>query len=274
MKDFSFFAVKEFNEVSTQNEIHLEELQLAGYTIVENVLDEEELNEMRLKLDTIYEQQVDELGNEYLLEKINDSNFARCLLAYDEVFLTKIAANKRVLRIIKQVLGDCFTLMLQNGILNKPSQQKIQNACAYHRDLNYQHFTSSRPLSVSALFCIDDFSEETGGTCILPYTHKIEKCPSPHFIEKNEKVVTAKAGSVLIFDSMMYHRAGRNTSKNVRRAINNMYVLPFLKQQISFPSILKGKYADNKFYKQLLGYDSEPACDVTCFRKKRILRVP
>ena len=274
MKDLTFFAIREFVETSTDIEKHVEELYLNGYTILENVLDEKDLDIARRKIDVIYQRQINELGDEHLLEKIKDSNFARCLLAYDKFFLTKVAANKRVIEIINKALGDYYVLMLQNAIINQPYSYQNSNACAFHRDLNYQHFTSSRPLSISALFCIDHFTEKTGATCILPYTHKTEKCPSEHYIQNNEKVVTATAGSVIIFDSMMYHRAGRNTSDNVRRAINNMYVLPFIKQQISLPAILNGRYSDNAFYKQLLGYDSEPEKDVISFRRKRLMRVP
>jgi ectoine hydroxylase-related dioxygenase (phytanoyl-CoA dioxygenase family) len=275
MKDLTFFAIREFAEASTDIEKHVEQLHLDGYTILENVLDEKDLAIARLKIDKIYKRQIDEVGDEHLLEKIKDSNLARCLLAYDEFFLSKVAANKRVIQIINNALGEFYTLMLQNAIINKPYPEHYSsNACAFHRDLNYQHFTSSRPLSISALFCIDDFTKKTGGTCVLPYTHKSEKCPSEYYIQKNEKVVNAKAGSVIIFDSMMYHRAGRNTSDNVRRAINNMYVLPFIKQQISLPTFLKGKYAENPFYKQLLGYDCEPEKDVISFRRKRLMKVP
>jgi ectoine hydroxylase-related dioxygenase (phytanoyl-CoA dioxygenase family) len=275
MKDFTFFAVKEFVEVSNETEQHVEELFLDGYTVVENVLDEEDVALARKKIDKIYQQQIDELGgDESVLGKIKDSNFARCLLAYDDFFLTEIAANKKVLQIINSALGDYYILMLQNAILNKPYRQQTSNACAFHRDLNYQHFTSSRPLSISALFCIDDFTEENGATRVLPYTHKLEKCPSESYIEKHQKPVMGKAGSVIIFDSMMYHCAGKNTSDEVRRAVNNMYVLPFIKQQISIPAMLNGRFSDHPFYKRFLGYESEAETDVLSFRQKRIERVP
>lgn len=274
MKDFSFFAVREFAEASTDLDCHVEQLRLDGYMVLENVLNECELNFARKQIDFIYRQQIDEVGDEQVLEKIRDKNFARCLLAYNEFFLTRVAANERVLEVVNRILGEHYILMLQNGILNKPYPNQNSNACAFHRDLNYQHFTSSRPLSVSALFCIDNFTEKTGATCVVPYTHKSEKCPSEYYIRKNQKSIDAKAGSVIIFDSMMYHRAGKNTSGNVRRAVNNMYVLPFIKQQISLPVFLNGRYAENPFYKKLLGYDSEPDTDVVSFRLKRIMRVP
>ena len=35
---------------------------------------------------------------------------------------------------------------------------------AFHRDLPYQHFTSSRPIAINALFCADEFTNENGAT--------------------------------------------------------------------------------------------------------------
>jgi ectoine hydroxylase-related dioxygenase (phytanoyl-CoA dioxygenase family) len=160
--------------------------------------------------------------------------------------------------------------MLQNGILNYPAKGTQQNAGAWHRDLNYQHFTSSRPLSISALFCIDPFSEATGGTQVLPASHRTEKFPSPDYVRSHEVTVTAPAGSVLIFDSMVFHRGGLNTSPSVRRAINHMYTLPLIKPQISFPRALKGKFREDPFLRKFLGYESEPGENVAQWRQTKL----
>ncbi len=273
MNEFSLFGVKELHVVASEIDRRVEELRIQGYTVISNVLRDDELVSIRKKIDEIYQLQVQEMNGEENLERINDSNNARCLLAYDDIFLTRVAGNPLVLEVVKAVLGEYFILMLQNGVVNMPLQAKKPNAWAYHRDLNYQHFTSSRPLSISALFCIDDFSEETGGTYVLPFTHKFESCPSVEYIKQHETAMSAKAGSVIVFDSMMYHRSGKNSSPNVRRAINNMYVLPFMKQQINIPAMLNGKFSDNPHWAQFLGYDSESDLSVKKFRQKRLDRI-
>src|SRR5690242_17949112 len=116
MNNFSLFGVKEINLVKTPVDKHLEELRILGYTVLTDVLNEAELAEIRQKIDEVYQMQVQEAGSEELLEKINDSNNARALLAYDEKFLSLIAANKKVLEVVKGMLGEYFVLMLQNGI--------------------------------------------------------------------------------------------------------------------------------------------------------------
>jgi ectoine hydroxylase-related dioxygenase (phytanoyl-CoA dioxygenase family) len=266
------FAVKEFTRVTSAEEAAVEEIKLAGYTVLTDVLLPSTVVEVRRKLDHIYRQQIEELGGEHQLAIMNDAHTARCPLAYDEQFLD-VAAHPRVLSVVERLLGDYFTLMVQNGILNVPQIGDQQNAGSWHRDLNYQHFICSRPLSVSALFCIDDFTEETGGTFMLPGSHKTEMFPSEDYVRAHEIGIRAKAGSVLVFDSMLYHRGGNNRSQGARRAINHMYTLPFIKQQIDLPKVLDPKYRDDPFMARFLGYESEPDVSVAAFRRRRLARV-
>ena len=69
---------------------------------------------------------------------------------------------------------------------------------------------------------------------------------------------------------MVYHRAGHNISDNIRRGLNNMYVLPFIKQQIDIPSALGDVYANDPFYSKFLGYASQSSKSAFDFRSKRL----
>jgi len=266
------FGVKEFSSAESELEQAVEDIRLLGYTVVPYVLNTAELEQAREKIDHVYAIQVKEVGGEYQLAAINDAHTARCPLAYDKFFL-EVATKPKVLAIVEKFLGEYFILMLQNGVINSPAVGNEQNAGYWHRDLNYQHFISTRPISISALFCIDAFSEETGGTFVLPASHKAEAFPSESFVLQHEKVVNAPAGSVLVFDSMLYHRGGLNRSPHPRRGLNHMYALPLIKQQISLPRLLKGEFSDDPFLRKFLGYASEPHDSVYDFRKTRLERL-
>ena len=82
--------------------------------------------------------------------------------------------------------------------------------------------------------------------------------------------VSAKAGSILLFDSMVYHRSGLNRSGRVRRAINHIYSLPLIKQQISLPHMLGGKFSDDPFLRRFLGYDTQTGEDVRAWREFKL----
>src|SRR5262249_34740562 len=263
------YGVRESTLVSCGSELAAEEIRICGYTVVPGVLSEPELEAVRRKLDDLYKIQIKEIGGEQRLSEINDLNIVRLPLTYDDIFL-HVATNRIALAIIVDLLGDYFILMQQNGIITLPERPNYQ--ASWHRDLSYQHFVSTRPLAVSALFCIDDFSPETGGTHVLPGSHKVEPFPSEEFVKKHERCMSAKAGSALLFDSMLYHRAGANASKFKRRALNHVYTLPFIKQQISIPEALQGRFSEDPFLRKFLGYESEPGKNVTQWRTAKIDR--
>lgn len=270
MNELRFYGVKEKHEVFSDIDQHAEEIAINGYTIIEGILNDQEVRDFRAKTDAIYQRQATEIGGEERLTAINDAYIGRSLLAYDESFLL-LAQQPRIRELVEALLGDYFILGLQNAIINLPNQKNYQ--ASWHRDLSYQHFVASRPIAVSALVCIDPFSEETGGTYVLPASHKTEKFPSERFIKSNEKSITAPAGAAIVFDSMLFHRAGYNRSQSIRRGINHMYVLPFIKQQISLPGLLGGRYEDDPFLKRFLGYESEPAASVIEWRTNKLERL-
>ena len=262
-----FKGVKESFQPQDDIDCYAEEITRNGHTAVENVLDEKQLLALRQRMDEQYEKQTKEVGGEEALREIGDSDSVKHLLVHDELFLPLLKLEP-MLSIVKKFLGDYFILNLQNGILNRP---KVYNpASLWHRDLFYQHYSSSRPLALSTLFCIDDFTEENGGTFILPGSHKYDEFPSSSFALKHQTQLSVKAGTLLILDSMMFHRCGYNNSSKMRRSISQIFTLPPFKQQISLPKTLAGKYSEDPFLRRVLGYDSETADSLKDWRSVRM----
>ncbi len=83
------------------------------------------------------------------------------------------------------------------------------------------------------------------------------------------RTVNAPAGSVIVFDAMLYHRAGDNKSPKPRRAINHVFTIPILKQQIDLPRGLDGKFRDDPELARLFGYDSAVRGSVREWRDSR-----
>src|SRR5204863_4913802 len=67
------FGVKEFSHARSEVELHIEEIRLAGYTVLADVLSPEEVEEAREKIDRIYQMQLEEIGGNQELEAINDT---------------------------------------------------------------------------------------------------------------------------------------------------------------------------------------------------------
>lgn len=261
-----FYGVLPQTVISTEQEKNLEELSILGYTVIENVISAEELSVIRKKLDEVYVRQQEEVSEEFELKDIQEENQVRAPLCYDDHFID-LSKNERIIEIIQKVLGNYFLIHQQIGIINQPDTPNRQ--AVWHRDLLYQDFVISRPLAVSVMLCIEDFNESTGGTIVVPYTHKIERMPSKEFIEKTSVTINAKAGSFFLMDSMLLHKAGYNTSGNIRRGLNTIYASGLIRQQVSFKSQLDGKYSEDPFLNMLLGYDAESSSSVKAWRQRR-----
>ena len=262
------YGVVERATASTDASRVAERIRLAGYAVVPSGLSSDEVADLGTRLDRVMARQVEEFGADRLAS-IGDALTARCPLVYDEAFVA-LAAHPVVLAICRELLGDYVILMQQNGVINPSGQRHTQ--VAYHRDLPYQHFVSSRPLSVSALFCIEPFTTVTGATTMIPGSHRMEQFPSDAVAAELDTAVSADPGSFIVFDSMLFHRAGENRSGRPRRGVNHVFTTPIIAQQISLPDALGGRYADDPALARLFGYDVAPSRSVTAWRERRLAR--
>jgi len=263
------YGVVERATASTDASRVAERIRLAGYAVVPSGLSSDEVADLGTRLDRVMARQVEEFGGADRLASIGDALTARCPLVYDEAFVA-LAAHPVVLAICRELLGDYVILMQQNGVINPSGQRHTQ--VAYHRDLPYQHFVSSRPLSVSALFCIEPFTTVTGATTMIPGSHRMEQFPSDAVAAELDTAVSADPGSFIVFDSMVFHRAGENRSGRPRRGVNHVFTTPIIAQQISLPDALGGRYADDPALARLFGYDVAPSRSVTAWRERRLAR--
>jgi ectoine hydroxylase-related dioxygenase (phytanoyl-CoA dioxygenase family) len=248
----------------------VEELSTLGYTVISGALSQAELDGWGQRIDAVYAEQEREFGGREALAAIGEADLCRAPLLYDRAFV-ELACNEHVLPIVRRVLGDWIILNLQNAIINRPDEHHHQSA--WHRDLPYQNWVISRPLAIGALFAIDAFDEATGGTLVLPHSHRQESMPSEQYIRKHALQIVAEPGSVLLFDAMVFHRAGRNRSGRVRRGVNHLYTVPILKQQYDFPRALGDAFADNAAVRQLLGYTATVPIDALQWRRERQRRL-
>ncbi len=224
-----------------------------GYGVIDGGYSHEWLARISDAFSRVHQRYLGENGGGDALRALDEHNTVRLPLAYDTIFL-ELAANERVLDICKHLISGYAMLNQQNGIINPPNAERY-NQAAWHRDLPYQHFVSSRPLALNALFCIDEFTMENGATLVLPASHRQEALPSNHFINAQALAVTAPAGSFIVLDCMLFHSGGVNRSSRPRRAVNHVYSIPLLHQQIELPSALGQNFTTDASLRKLLGYE-------------------
>lgn len=264
------YGVRERHPDGDALSLHEEELRRDGLTVLHEVFAPAQMRDVARRLDRLLDEQTALCGGEQALRSARDADLVRCPLAYDEALLP-LACHQSVLTLVQRLLGENVVLLMQNAVINRPCREQAQSR--WHRDLNYQHWTSSRPLALNFLVCVDRFYVEGGATWALPGSHLHETFPSAAYVARHEQPVQAEPGSVVLMDAMLFHRSGLNVSADhIRRAVNHVVGTPFMGQQIDMPRLLASRGRDHSadpFLNPYLGYRWNPAADVQTWRQQR-----
>ncbi|WP_454841330.1 phytanoyl-CoA dioxygenase family protein [Pseudomonas hormoni] len=229
----------------------VEQLRTIGYAVIDSGYTQSEIVDIGDRFARTSDAYISEHGRS-ALASINEVDTIRAILTQsDEIFL-QIAMNAALKNVVDELILGKYILNQQNGITNPPRKQYSQSA--WHRDLPYQHFVSSRPLALNALYCVDDFTIDNGGTFVLPASHKMEQFPSEGYIRRNAVQIAAKAGSYIVLDCMLFYCGGYNNTLSPRRAINHLFTVPYIKQQINLPMAMSGRVLTVE-QKAFLGFD-------------------
>lgn len=263
MTEYQSYPGLKTEKSNHSTEVGIEKLKVEGLYVLKSVIDQKKLEYLSGKLDEIWDEQLKSYGEKFLKD-IGDFGVTRGLFDYDSIFFDLIT-EPSILEIIDRILGESAILHLQNGILLFPSIKHNQGA--YHRDFA-KNFICTKQLSINALIAIDDFTEENGATFFLKGTHLFENMPSPTFIADSEIQITAPAGSIIFFDSLLWHRGGTNLTQLTRRAINQQYTRPFIKQQLDYPSMLPIGFDKESRLAQKMGLWSIPPKGTSGYRVK------
>lgn len=248
----------------------VESIKLVGYAVVDGGYSDRELGDISAAFDRSLLAAHARFGGQEALAKMDEHNTIRAPMAIDRAFLD-LARNASVLSVARRLVGDYIVLNQQNGIVNPANAQRY-NQAAFHRDLPYQHFVSSRPLAVNALFCLDQFTLDNGATLVVPASHKSEAFPSNEMVRAMQAPITAKAGSFIVLDAMLFHSGGINRTGQARRAVNHLYTIPLIRQQIDLPAYLGQDFSSDPDIRRLLGYDVQTPASAEAFLKVQAAR--
>ena len=156
------------------------------------------------------------------------------------------------------VLEDFFRgpyiLNTFGGVLNRPTE--VSYVARVHRD--QRTFSGELHLMAQLLVMLDDFTEENGATYFLTGSHRLRDKPPDDLFFRDAVRAVAPAGSIVVFDSNLWHAAGLNRSARPRRALTLNFTRPFIKQQLDYPRALGYDRAASlsPALRQLLGYNA------------------
>lgn len=232
-----------------------EDLKEKGYLVVPNLINKEWIELLSLSVDKSFSthREIQKQNNNDILTDgvalhvlINDNIFIDFLQHLIDIgFVENLKHN---------FFGSNCILNSFSALNNLPSSQNF--SAIVHRDLRF--YTHNLPTMVNCLLMIDDFTNENGGTKLLPYSHLKEEKPSDDEFINNSIQIIGKKGDMLIFDSNVWHCSAPNTTNFGRRGIPITISRSFLKQLLDYPRAIGYEKMELFSYElqQFLGYHS------------------
>jgi ectoine hydroxylase-related dioxygenase (phytanoyl-CoA dioxygenase family) len=233
----------------------LEALRYDGCAGIMAVLDFPFLDETRARMYQVQQRIRQEVGDDRL-QRAGELGVLRLMMKFDPHFFRFLEVPE-MLAIVDQTVSPTAILHLQNGFILPPfppgqTPTAFQNR--FHMD--FPRVLNGYMASVNVLFAIDAFTHENGATLIVPGTHQQSRPPAAEYLEAASVPVELSPGSMLVFDSTLFHAAGLNVSGADRLAINHQFTRSYIKQQVDYVRALGGTIVEAlpPRTRQLLGW--------------------
>ncbi len=212
-------------------------LEIDGWCVIEGVIPEEKVAQIRQEIEAVTAAQG------------VSRTYQGVVSAYDilgdlPTFVPHIS-DARVLNVAENWFGPHARISFTSTLITHPGNDRGR----WHADWPYNqekpgHIEPPYPdfsVQLSSLWMISDFTEENGGTWIVPGSHRVSNNPTgdigvplfePYPTEMN---ATGRAGSVMLFDSRLWHATATNHSDGPRVGMVVRYIPWWFNAEILMP---------------------------------------
>lgn len=206
-----------------------------GYLPLFGVLSAEDVDALNRRLTELIAAEGDRAGLEVHQE--TGTNRLADLVNKDPLFEVCFS-HPRVLAAIRHVLGE-FRLSSLNSRAALPGQG--------HQSL---HADFGQPVPpgdyhvCNSIWLLDDFTPDNGATRVVPGSHRSARMPSeamadPADPHPDEVLLTGPAGTVVVFNSHLWHGGTLNRSSRPRRAMHSYFCRRTVPQQLDQASYIR-----------------------------------
>lgn len=216
-------------------------LSTRGFHVLEGFLKPEDCDFFKQRLAAATEQDSSE------------SHHIHDLLARDVAFCA-LLEDPRLQQLVEPLLGRAWVMYAFTTSSIPPS------------GINYGHrihvdsprLIPGYPTNVGLIWALDPFTSENGGTEVLPGSHHSEVVPNSELFEANRVQVHCGAGSLVVFQARLFHRAGANRTLQWRRSLTMNVCRPFMKQRMDWVRLIPKDFSDvlNDQARRLIGFDT------------------
>jgi hypothetical protein len=211
----------------TQQEKDL--LDHEGFLPLRGILTPDQLGSLRTRVDELMQAEGDQAGAEFSQEAGTErlSDLVNKGAVFDTCF-----THPRVLAGIAHVLGADFKL----SSLNYRAALPGQGHQALHTDWREPVFSGQFRVC-NSIWLLDDFTADNGPTRVVPGSHQRGTLPKdemrdPAAPHPDEVTLLAPAGTVVIFNSHLWHGGTLNRTAVRRRALHAYFCRRTERQQL------------------------------------------
>jgi len=214
----------------TFNEEAFLAFQKDGYVILQQFLSDEELHQIKNKIEFLSEfESSNKIAHFYGESLQRIWNLLNKDLLFHELLLSE-QVDLWMNRIFARETNHqkYFLSSFQANILMPGAREQI-----LHIDTPFPEPIPPYPIKANTIWLLDDFTEINGATEIIPGSHISSKrpprSPSEYELKKIEKVIAPK-GSVLITSGNLWHRSGNNKSSNNRTVLLGSFAASYIRE--------------------------------------------
>ncbi len=209
-----------------------------GVCVVKNVLDDAQIQLLKLKLNQAREEDLRERPDAF------DSGMVHnCMLRGRE--MANLLANPAMNAYVKEVLAPTFILYASQSSSLPPgganSGRRVPVACL--------RFIPNYITNAGVFFPIAAFTLENGATYYLKGSHKKKFVPDEKKFFENASRLICKAGDMVVLDALLHHAAGVNKTNKIRHTLTMNFCRSYMRQRWEF-----GRMGDEEVI-QSLGED-------------------
>lgn len=198
-----------------------EQLDGQGYTVINRFLDTQIVEELRMRVEELYESEGENAGSEFRKEP--GARRLANLVDKGTVF-QRLITMPRILELVRHVLGPRFKLSSFNARSANPFSNEAQ---PLHCDAGALPDADGFWVC-NTIWLLDDFTPDNGATRVIPGSQNWRQLPQavladPGQAHPDEILLLAPAGSVIVMNTHAWHGGTANESPTPRRALHAFY---------------------------------------------------
>ena len=201
------------------NDEQRKQLAEQGYLTFKNLLLPSQIGALLARLEELWTAEGDKAGEENYIEPgvRRLANLANKGRIFREVY-----AHPQVLEVVQAVMGAD----MRASMVNARDVPPLTGArMPFHMDSDKGRLRDEIGYSAAtAIWMLDEFTVENGGTAVVPGSHLLGKSPKQVLTDLNashpdEIIIEGKPGDVFVFNGHCWHAGRPNLTNSHRRAI-------------------------------------------------------